>query len=337
MGRAHAFDASLLMRGAGATDIGRIRKHNEDMVLVREDLQLFAVADGAGGHEAGDVAADLAIRSIANYVEATERVARSGSEFDRFGLPAGARRLSRAVHKANRDVFDIAARYEKTRGMGTTVVALLFSPLSALAHLAHAGDSRCYRLRAGHLELLTQDHSLLMDVLEERPEIEDDVLASLPQHVVTRALGMRRSARVSVRSHEVLPGDRYLLCSDGLSGYVPADAIAACMAEEGPLDTLVLDLVNLANHAGGRDNITALAVDALGSKEAGRRARSPELVAAEQRALDARSELGSGPELLLLGIEEIELGLRPKTVPERTMTDEQRRALDKLLESTRKP
>jgi protein phosphatase len=324
------------MRGAGATDIGRIRKHNEDVVLVREDLQLFAVADGAGGHEAGDVAADLAIRSIANYIEATERAAESTQEFDRFGLPTGARRLSRAAHKANRDVFDIAARFEKTRGMGTTVVALLFSPVSALAHLAHAGDSRCYRLRAGHLELLTQDHSLLTDVLEERPEIEDDVLVSLPKHVVTRALGMRRSARVSMRSHEVLPGDRYLLCSDGLSGYVPAEAIAACMVQEGPLDTLVLDLVNLANEAGGRDNVTALVVDATASEGAGPQARSPELIEAERRAVDARSELASGPELLLVGIEEIELGARPETVPRRTMTDEQRRALDKLLNRTKK-
>lgn len=152
----------------GATHVGRRREHNEDCVLVRPDLFLFAVADGAGGHRAGEVASALAVRSMANYFGATVRATHDAAEFDGFGVPAGARRLARAIHKANRDVREIARTHERHRGMGTTVVAASFSPRSALLHIAHAGDSRCYRLRGGELEQLTTDHSLLTDLLEQR-------------------------------------------------------------------------------------------------------------------------------------------------------------------------
>src|SRR5215216_1686162 len=169
--------AALTLKAAGRTDIGRRRQHNEDVVLVREDLGLFLVADGAGGHNAGEVASALAARSIENYFGATIRATHEAPEFNRLGMPNGARRLSSAVHKANRDVVEIARSSPKHRGMGTTVVACCFSPRSGLMHVAHVGDSRCYRMRDGDFELLTQDHSLLTDVLEQRPELDDDVLA----------------------------------------------------------------------------------------------------------------------------------------------------------------
>jgi len=322
--------AVLVMRGVGASDIGRARKHNEDVILIREDLQLFIVADGAGGHDAGDVAAQLATRSIANYIGATEAAAAGLPEFDRFGLPSGARRLSRAVHKANADVWEVAQKHDQTRGMGTTVVAALHSPRSALLHVAHAGDSRCYRLRSGHLELLTLDHSLLTDVLEARPDLEDEVLGRLPKHVVTRALGMQATVRISLRSHEVLPGDRYLLCSDGLSGYVPTDTIAGILGDPRPLGAIVQLLLNAANDAGGRDNIAALVVDAFPLGEMAPSERYVTRLEAEQRAARARADAATEPELLLLGIEEVNLPDRFQAVPGSAVSEEQRRVLGEL-------
>jgi protein phosphatase len=329
--------AVLVMRGVGASDIGRVRSHNEDVVLIREDLQLFIVTDGAGGHDAGDVAAHLAARSIANYIGATQVESAELPEFDRFGLPSGARRLSRAVHKANADVWEIAQKYDQTRGMGTTVVAALLSPRSALLHVAHAGDSRCYRFRAGHLELLTLDHSLLTDVLEARPDLEDEVLARLPKHVVTRALGMQATVRVSLHSHEVLPGDRYLLCSDGLSGYVPTDTIAGILGDPRPLGAVVQLLLNAANDAGGRDNIAALAVDAVPLDETAPSVRSVARLEAERQAARARADQGAEPELLLLGIEEVNLRERFQAVPGSAVSEEQRRAIGELLANKRGP
>src|SRR3954471_15455380 len=210
--------AQLVLQAGGATDVGKRRTHNEDAVLVRDDLDLYLVADGAGGHNAGEVASALCARSIANYFGATIRSTHESPEFNRFGIPHGARRLSAAVLKANRDIVEISRTSQTHRGMGTTVVAACFSARSGLMHVANVGDSRCYRLRGGHLELLTQDHSLLMDVLEQRPDIDDEVIARLPKNIVTRAIGMVSALRVSLRSHSVVVGDRYLLCSDGLSG-----------------------------------------------------------------------------------------------------------------------
>ncbi|HZL27208.1 MAG TPA: hypothetical protein VFC39_11840, partial [Acidobacteriaceae bacterium] len=149
-------------------------------------------------------------------------------------------------------------------GMGTTVVALCFSPRSGLMHVAHVGDSRCYRLRAGHLELLTKDHSLLTDVVEQRPELDDAVLAKLPKNVVTRALGMDSQLRVSMRSYAVVCGDRYLLCSDGLSGPVSAPEIAEALGRAEAPAAIADRLIELANVAGGPDNIAALIVHCQG-------------------------------------------------------------------------
>ena len=305
MEKASREEEGILLEAAGTTELGQ-RRHNEDFVLIREDLGLYLVADGAGGHKAGDVASALAARSISNYVGATVRATHEKPEFDQFGLATGARRLAAAIHKANHDILEISRSHRRHRGMGTTVVACCFSPRSALMHVAHVGDSRCYRLRGEHLELLTQDHSLLTDVLEERPDLDDAVLANLPKHVVTRALGMKEGLRVSVRSYPVATGDRFMLCSDGLSVPVSASDIAETLAIDKPPGAIVQHLLNLANDAGGRDNIAILVLDCTGGP---RTTLPPDL---RVRATDfmtqpARPEQASGPELLLLGIEELDV------------------------------
>jgi serine/threonine protein phosphatase PrpC len=295
---------ALTLKAAGRTDIGKRRQHNEDVVLVREELGLFVVADGAGGHNAGEVASALAARSMENYFGATIRATHDAPEFNRLGMPNGARRLSSAVHKANRDVVEIARTSPKHRGMGTTVVAACFSPRSGLMHVAHVGDSRCYRMRNGDFELLTQDHSLITDVIEQRPELDDDVLARLPKNIVTRAIGLDGQLRVSIRSFSVVEGDRYLLCSDGLSGPVPALELAEVLSREEPPRAIVDRLVELGNHFGGPDNLSALVIDCQGGHKQAVPADSvpppaPELVA---RLTDP----GSEPELLILGIQDLD-------------------------------
>jgi serine/threonine protein phosphatase PrpC len=297
--------AQLVLQAGGATDVGKRRTHNEDAVLVRDDLSLYLVADGAGGHNAGEVASALCARSMANYFGATIRSSHQSPEFNRFGIPHGARRLSAAVLKANRDIVEISRSSRAHRGMGTTVVAACFSARSGLMHVAHVGDSRCYRLRAGHLELLTKDHSLLTDVIEQRPELDDQLLARLPKNVVTRALGMSEQLRVSVRSHAVVEGDRYLLCSDGLSGPVPASALALALGCDESPERCATRLVDLANAAGGPDNIAALVLHCQGGHRHAFPADSvPPAPAEASGELDAEH---SDPELLILGIEDLEL------------------------------
>lgn len=297
----------LTLRAYGATDVGRCRKHNEDVVLVRDDLGLYVVADGAGGHKTGEVASALCTRSMANYFGATVRATYEQPEFNRFGIPTGARRLSAAVLKANRDILEISQSSQAHRGMGTTVVAACFSPRSGLLHVAHVGDSRCYRLRGGHLELLTQDHSLLTDVIEQRPELDDDVLARLPKNVVTRALGMEEQLRVSIRSHTVVEGDRYLLCSDGLSGPVPGPLLAMALSRDEPVEQIVQRLVRLANEAGGPDNIAALVIDCQGGHKTALPADSAPPPALDQNLIESYEAERSDPELLILGIEDLDL------------------------------
>src|SRR5450432_169797 len=300
--------AELVLQAGGATDVGKRRTHNEDTVLVRDDLSLYLVADGAGGHNAGEVASALCARSMSNYFGATIRATHERPEFNRFGIPNGARRLSAAVLKANRDILEISRTSQAHRGMGTTVVAACFSPRSGLMHVAHVGDSRCYRLRAGHLELLTKDHSLLTDVIEQRPELDDQVLARLPKNVVTRALGMDGQLRVSIRSYAVVEGDRYLLCSDGLSGPVSAPEMAAALGRDESPEQIVERLVKLANDAGGPDNIAALVLRCQGGHTHALPADSvppppPELFSMPGDYDNDRSD----PELLILGIEDLDI------------------------------
>lgn len=292
----------MTLKAAGRTDIGKRRQHNEDVLLVREDLGLFVVADGAGGHNAGEVASALAARSMENYFGATIRATHEAPEFNDLGLPSGARRLSCAVHKANRDVVEIARTSPKHRGMGTTVVAACFSPRSGLMHVAHVGDSRCYRMRDGDLELLTQDHSLLTDVLEQRPELDDDMLTRLPKNIVTRAIGLDGQLRVSIRSYSVVEGDRYLLCSDGLSGPVVATELAELLALAEPTGAVADRLVARALDHGGPDNVTALVIDCQGGHQVALPADS---VPPPRPGTNA--EEAAEPELLILGIQDLDV------------------------------
>jgi serine/threonine protein phosphatase PrpC len=318
MPEARAQHPTFAIRAAGATDIGRTRSHNEDAVLVRPDLCLWVVADGAGGHNAGNVASALAVAAVTNYFESSERAAAGAPDVDRFGIPFGARRLSAAIRKANHDIVEISKSAQKYGGMGSTIVGVTVAARSSVIYVAHVGDSRCYRLRAGRLERLTQDHSLLNDVIEMHPDLADDAIAKLPRRVVTRALGMEEAVRVTVRPFDIVPEDVVLLCSDGLTGELADEQIRRILTlPEAPAE-LVERLLRTANEAGGGDNIAAVVIvfDVTGAPVAPvadepEPEREPELepwpdtepAPPRGSPAPARRQSISAPEILLLGIE----------------------------------
>jgi serine/threonine protein phosphatase PrpC len=246
------------IEAAGATDIGRARKHNEDAVLLRDDLGLYIVADGAGGHNAGNVASALATTSIANFFENTQKEIEALPEYDDFGFSTAARRMARAIQRANRDIIEIAKSSMRHRGMGTTVVAIWARPDLGTVHVGHVGDSRCYRYRAGQLEQLTHDHSLYNDVLELQPDLPDAAMARLPRNVVTRALGMEEVVRAAVQSNVLVPGDRYLLCSDGLTDALSEMEMTQALESQKTASEVVRALIGRANEADAQDNLAAL-------------------------------------------------------------------------------
>jgi protein phosphatase len=288
---------------AGATDIGP-REHNEDHVLLRPELGLFLLADGAGGHNAGNVASALATTTVANIFETTAKSLGQRPEIDDFGLWTMARRLSAAIHRANIEIVDIAKKAKKYHGMGSTIVALAFSPEGDILHVAHVGDSRCYRLRGGVLEPLTMDHSLVVDVLETHPDADDALIAKMPEHVITRALGMGTNLRVPVRSLRVLPGDLYILCSDGLSGALDDDRLELLLGERRAPNEHVRALIDAALEAGSRDNVAALVVECRETDVAPTRRPSVRPMADIARVPPAmRAPIGSAPEIIIVGVE----------------------------------
>jgi protein phosphatase len=252
---------ALGLTGYDLTDEGPGRTVNEDATLVREDLGLFAVADGAGGRGRGDVAATLALRTIENYVGASVRRSHERPDFDLLGTPEQARRLSAAIHQAHANILEVLDRDTKRKGMATTVVAALLASRTKQIHIAHVGDSRCYRLRHGRLELLTLDHTIANEILERRPETPDEVLDQLPRNSVTSALGMDIDFRVTVRTLDLVAGDRFLLCSDGLTTSVSTETLWTALRDPEPASVVVSELLSHALAARSQDNISILVAD----------------------------------------------------------------------------
>jgi len=291
---------ALLPVGAGATDIGQ-REHNEDHVLLRAELGLFVLADGAGGHNAGNVASALAATTVANVFETSATTLGHRPEIDDFGLWTMARRLATAVQRANAEVIDVAKKTAKYQGMGTTLVALAFSADGDIVHIAHVGDSRCYRLRGGLLEALTVDHSLVVDVLETHPDVDDILFGMMPRHVVTRALGMEESVRVSTRTLRALADDLYLLCSDGLSDALDDGMIEEILGEARSPEDHVKALIGAALKSGAQDNIAAVVVGCEETEVVPR--RRPSARPEPPKLPPPRRPMGSAPEIIIVGVQ----------------------------------
>ncbi len=246
---------------AGLSDVGLQREHNEDSFTILPEHRLFIVADGMGGHRAGDVASKMATHTIANFFKSTEAEDSTWPfSFDPH-LSVDENRLVTGIKLANRKIFEASVRHREVHGMGTTVVGLLFSKDRHRVYIAHVGDSRAYRIRNGEITQLTRDHSLLNDWLLVEPDMTEEQREELPKNVITRALGIQNSIAVEMTPDEPEPGDVYLLCSDGLNGMIVDDMILDLVMEAGgDMEMAAERLVRAANDHGGEDNITVVTV-----------------------------------------------------------------------------
>jgi protein phosphatase len=228
-----------LVTGA-ATDVGRVREGNEDAYLVDDATGLVAVADGMGGHRAGEVASATALEAL------------------RAAITSG-RPLRESIEDANDAVFTKSRTDQDLHGMGTTLTAGTLVAGGTLL-VGHVGDSRAYLLHDGELRQITEDHSLVEELVREGRLTADEAAVHPQRSIITRALGLDLAVEVDVYPVELAPGDRLLLCSDGLTGMVQPDDIAATLRRESDPHRAAAQLVDLANHAGGEDNITVVVV-----------------------------------------------------------------------------
>jgi serine/threonine protein phosphatase PrpC len=250
----------MRIRYAAKTDPGLKRNHNEDYFSLIEDEQVFLVADGMGGHACGEVASKMAAEVVREFfLRSKDDEATWPYKMDKQ-LSYLENRLVVGIKLANQRIFEAASRDMRLKGMGTTVVMGQIS--GERLYIAHVGDSRCYRVRAGAVKQMTRDHSLFEDYKEARPDMSYEEQKKFPhKNVITRALGMRDTVQVDLTSEDIQDGDVFLLCSDGLSGMVDDKRIGATVGKARDLETAVAGLIEAANQAGGNDNITVLALE----------------------------------------------------------------------------
>jgi protein phosphatase len=247
-----------LTTAGGCSETGSVRHGNEDCFAVNQALGLFVVADGMGGHSAGEVASRLAVDTIVNFVAQSH----DNTEFSwPYGivptLSYDGNRLRTAVHLANRRVYRSAESHDDYLGMGTTVVVALASPGRLV--VAHVGDSRAYRLRAGQLEQLTQDDSWVATMLASDVAADPGAFVDHPmRHVLTNALGARDETVVHLQEVETRSGDAFLLCTDGVHGALDTAGLAGLLAHSQEPATSAAEIVAAALAAGSRDNVTAV-------------------------------------------------------------------------------
>ncbi|PKN56218.1 MAG: phosphoprotein phosphatase [Deltaproteobacteria bacterium HGW-Deltaproteobacteria-14] len=244
------------------TDVGRVRTRNEDNYLVDRKLKLYVVCDGMGGHQSGEVASATAVNVV------RETLVKRRGVIDSYGYGDGRHDMNDvmalvedAVHEANLRIHERGHHNASQRGMGTTLSLLLL--VRDTGFVAHVGDTRIYRKRGERVTQLTEDHSLVNEMartMNVAAETFDDRL----KNAITRAVGVHPVVEVDAQAFELQPGDRFLLCSDGLHGAISATEVADMLALEDP-EVCVRELVEAANAAGGRDNITALVVQVAGA------------------------------------------------------------------------
>lgn len=260
--------------GFGRSDIGRHRAINEDSFLVDDQLGLYVVADGMGGHSAGEVASAEAIETLHNVVLRERDVM---ARIEDLTLDAGAktsrrppamyralRILESAVQAATYMIYGMSENNPERRGMGTTLTALFVRGGFALT--AQVGDSRVYRVTEGRVEQMTEDHTLIAWQLKRGLITPEEARSSRQKNVITRAVGSRDYVQVDTNYVPVQAGDAFLVCSDGLHGYLSDGEIAEIM-QRSP-EEATLRLIQLANERGGRDNITSIAVQLVASGHA---------------------------------------------------------------------
>lgn len=259
-----AVGGGTVLRWAGATDVGNVRSNNEDRYLLRPQQRLCVVADGMGGHRGGEVASEIACETVARTY--------SQNTVDS---------LVEAINAANTAVYEAGTSDPDLAGMGTTVVSLAVVaddeaartdsdrsepgdvPPGEMLAVANVGDSRAYRLTEGQLQQLTEDHSLVADMVREGSISREEAESHPQKNIVTRALGVYDDVPVDVFTMSPRPGDRYLLCTDGLSDEVTMDRMAAVLSRLTDAEEAADELVRMAVEAGARDNVTVVVVDVV--------------------------------------------------------------------------
>ncbi len=244
---------------ATRSDPGRVRPHNEDSVFVDATLGLVVLADGMGGYSAGEVASGMATTLLASGL-VSAFAERGPGEREVGGRRSWARTaMAREITSTNEVIHGAAANQPQYAGMGTTVVAAVFHDDAVT--VAHVGDSRAYRLRGSELSQLTRDHSLLQEQIDAGTITAEQARASKSKNLLTRALGVDPAVEPEIREHGAQPGDVFLLCSDGLTDMLGDDRIAATILEqEANPERCAARLVEMANDAGGCDNVTVALV-----------------------------------------------------------------------------
>jgi serine/threonine protein phosphatase PrpC len=247
------------LRSHARTDVGRVRDHNEDNFLVDRKVGLFVVADGMGGHASGEVASALAVHALREALKKDADFIEDFLNDDRSVRPEDIKNLlEAAAHAANAAVFQEARNDAAKRGMGTTLTAMML--LNGHGFIAHVGDSRAYLVRGGEVRMLTEDHSVINE-LKRRGKLKLELVEKMQiKNAVTRAVGVFETVEVDTFHFLVAPGDRFVLCSDGLHGYLESDGelgqLVAGLSEE----NASARLIELANERGGKDNITAIVI-----------------------------------------------------------------------------
>ncbi len=263
------------IRFFAATDVGRVRDHNEDNYLVDKKLALFVVADGMGGHAAGVVASALAVRTVHEEVRKQRQLVEDYERGAKGAAAVSAREvlnlLEFAVQRACARIHEEAVADSHKRGMGTTLSAMLF--VGNKGFIAHVGDSRIYLAREARIQQVTEDHTVFNELIKRGKLSREQIEKVAHKNAITRAVGVYERVEVDTLAIEVLPGDVFVLCSDGLHGYLDGnDALAKILKDVAP-EQQAQALIDHANRAGGKDNITSILVRVEGSEADKARAR----------------------------------------------------------------
>jgi len=241
----------------GITDQGLVRDHNEDSSSRDDELGLLVLADGMGGHKGGEIASAIAIDTILKELRKILPEIKTGNIDDRTGYSLESMAIEEAIKTANTNIFDAAKSNIKYEGMGTTIVVLLF--YNNRITVAHVGDSRLYRMRDQTLEQMTRDHTLLQELVDRGFYTKKEARESLNKNLITRAVGVNATVDVDLLEEVALPGDLYLLCSDGLTDMITDDLIEDIQLNyKDDLQKMNMELIKQAKEHGGKDNVSAM-------------------------------------------------------------------------------
>lgn len=247
------------MKFAGLTDKGLKRKGNEDFFIADGKLQLFMVCDGMGGHAAGEIASQTTAEIVQTFFRGAEKEFQDLLKEDtpENGM-ALTKLVSEAIQKASREVFQVALDSPEKHGMGTTISMLFISGQKGV--VGHVGDSRVYLLRDGATSQLSEDHTVVNDIVRSGSMTREQAQRTPYAHAITRAVGLNKTVQVDTLVFDVLPGDTFLLCTDGVHDYVSESTVLTPFLQESDAEIIPAKLIEFAKSHGGRDNISAVVI-----------------------------------------------------------------------------